>query len=65
MHNARFDFSFLEKYVTLTDLCTRKGQFYQAKTVIKDVELIFIDSYKLIPMPLKDFAKTFELECKK
>ena len=47
------------------------GRFLQIKATYynpiskKKIKLVIKDSYKLIPMPLRDFGKCFNLDCHK
>lgn len=68
-HNCGFDYRFLMKYLFADNQKTKgnglmnaKGKYYFNKTMF-DFE--FKDSYKLITMPLRGFAKCFNLEASK
>ena len=64
-HNASYDYRFLANILFIKNeinkgskVMTSEGKFFKMNVIIKD-------SYALIPLPLKKFAETFELEDKK
>jgi hypothetical protein len=64
-HNAKYDFSFLQQYITLKNLCQSgsrllecSGMFFYGK---KSIDIIIKDSYSVISMPLSKFGKCFNL----
>lgn len=69
-HNAGYDFRFLYNNLASLKVIDRNkmllrayGLFYYEKG--KNIKVEIQDSYALIPMPLRDFSKTFNIECKK
>jgi len=66
-HNAKYDYLFISKYLSLERPLIKDGNFYASDARFyygkKDYYDITVkDSYKLISMPLKDFGKCFNLE---
>jgi len=65
-HNAKYDFSFLQQYLTIKNLCERgnkllecSGTFFYGKN--QKIDIIIKDSYSVISMPLGKFGKCFNL----
>jgi hypothetical protein len=63
-HNSgRYDFhfikqEFIKRGVETSDVCNGNTIFYSK---VKDYEIRFVDSYRLIPIPLRAFSKSFGL----
>lgn len=66
-HNVSYDISFLLEYLEPGSMSAiKKGNRFIACTgMYKSVKLHFKDSYKLIPAPLRDFPKMFNLSAEK
>jgi len=69
-HNAGYDFRFLYNNLSRLKVIDRNkmllrayGLFYYEKG--KNIKVEIQDSYAHIPMPLRDFSETFNIECKK
>lgn len=64
-HNSgRYDFHFikqelLRRGVTTSDVCNGNTIFY---SMVPDYKIRFVDSYRLIPIPLRAFPKSFGLK---
>jgi hypothetical protein len=64
-HNAKYDFNFIQQYITIKNLCQSgsrllecSGTFFYGK---KSIDIIIKDSYSVISMPLSKFGKCFNL----
>ena len=66
-HNVSYDISFLLEYLDPGSLkAIKKGnRFVSASGEYKTIKINFKDSWKIIPAPLKDFSKMFNLETEK
>lgn len=69
-HTAAYDFRFLYDNLLMLKVIDRNkmllrayGLFYYEKG--KNIKIEIQDSFAHIPMPLKDFSETFNIECKK
>lgn len=64
-HNSgRYDFHFikrvlLQRGIESSDICNGNTIFYSK---LKDLNIRFVDSYRLIPLPLRSFPATFGLK---
>lgn len=65
-HNAKYDFNFLQQYLTMKNLCERgnrlmecRGTFFYGRS--QKIDIIIKDSYSVISMPLSKFGKCFNL----
>ena len=62
-HNLKYDFTIITPYVTILDDSVQKNnQIYSMVCSYNKKKFEFRDSYKTIPMPLRDFAKSFGLK---
>ena len=66
-HNVTYDISFLLEHLECGSMqAIKKGnKFISASGSFGDVKLMFKDSWKLIPAPLRDFPKMFNLPVEK
>ena len=70
-HNSDYDCRFVLQYLQQVKPIVKGGRFLQIKAnyynpkTKEKVKLVIKDSYKLIPMPLRDFGKCFKLDCHK
>ena len=61
-HNAKFDNSFLTKYLNNASEISNNGVFISFNGYFNKLKISIKDSYKLIPMKLSDFPKAFNLD---
>ena len=67
-HNSDYDCRFILEYLQNVKPIVKGGRFLQIKATYynpinkKKINIIVKDSYKLIPMPLRDFGKRFKLD---
>lgn len=59
MHNAKYDMQFIMPHVESLGICMQGSQFYQVKAKHDGNILLFLDSYKMIRDPLRNFPKLF------
>jgi len=70
-HNSDYDCRFILEYLQNVKPIVKSGRFLQIKSsyynpiIKKKINITVKDSYKLIPMPLKEFGKCFKLDCYK
>ena len=70
-HNSDYDCRFILEYLQHVLPIVKSGRFLQIKATYYNPirknknNLIVKDSYKLIPMPLRDFGKCFKLDVNK
>lgn len=64
-HNAGYDIRFIFKYLRNISLIERGRSLLRGRATFFKTKLIIQDSYAFIPMPLRDFGKTFKLDCEK
>ncbi|NDB56710.1 hypothetical protein EB169_12900, partial [archaeon] len=60
-HNAKFDYNFLTKHLYQCKEICNGGSFISFSGKFNGLRIQIKDSYKLIPMPLKKFASSFNL----
>lgn len=60
-HNAKYDYSVLEKYLNVTSILKKDNILYRATLRHKDRTVEIVDSYKMISMRLENFNKELEL----
>lgn len=64
-HNAKYDFAILKPHLTnITGICRKNGAFYSCTFNYFGLTIIIKDSLKIIPRPLKDIPKMFNLDPK-
>lgn len=61
-HNAKFDYTFITKYLWKCKEITNGSAFITFKGYFNKLKIQIKDSFKLIPMPLCDFPKSFKLD---
>ena len=70
-HNSDYDCRFILEYLQNVQPIVKSGRLLQVKATYynpkakKKIHIIVKDSYKLIPMPLRDFGKCFKLDVNK
>ena len=70
-HNSDYDCRLFLEYLQNVQPIVKSAKFLQIKATCynpirkKKVNIIVKDSYKLIPMPLRDFGKCFKLDVQK
>ena len=64
-HNLKYDLHLMLKHLTFTKWVKKDNQYYSADTLYKGTTIEFRDSYKMIPMALSEFSKSFELSYNK
>ena len=70
-HNYDYDCKFLLEYLQNVKPIVKSNLFLQIKETYfnpvhkKRIKIIVKDSYKLIPMPLREFGKCFNVDCHK
>ena len=64
-HNAKFDWTFVRDHVTVLRELYLDQSFIRVDAMFEKHHFSFIDSYKLISLPLSSFEKTFNLTVKK
>jgi hypothetical protein len=70
-HNSDYDCRFILEYLQNVKPIVKSGRFLQIKATYynpntkRKIKIVIKDSYKLIPMPLKEFGKCFKLDCYK
>jgi hypothetical protein len=60
-HNLKYDWQQLQEHLYIMNECVSDGQYYEIKGKYFGKTLTFRDSYKMISMPLRDFAESFQL----
>ena len=61
-HNLKYDYNVLKKLINhMGAPCEKDGQLYNVKFMFRKRQFEFRDSYKLAPMPLASFQKSFGL----
>lgn len=61
-HNLKYDLAIFEEFVNIKEKLNKESTTYQMKARHYGIDIIFKDSYKLVPLGLGKFQKTFELE---
>lgn len=61
-HNAKFDYTFITKYLWKCKEITNGSAFITYKGYFNNLKIQIKDSVKLIPMPLCEFPKSFKLD---
>lgn len=68
-HNVKYDLAFLRKYLYRANVVEKDSFLYSLEANImvgrRHKRVKFVDSYKIIPIPLAAFASTFQLSIKK
>ena len=69
-HNAGYDYAFIQKYLTISNLIKRGHHIMSAQGIFwgkrkHGMKVLIQDSYSIITMPLSQFPKAFNLEGKK
>ena len=70
-HNSDYDCRFILEHLQNKKPVVKSNRFLHIKATYynpnrkKTIKIIVKDSYKLIPMPLRDFGKCFNLDCHK
>ena len=70
-HNSDYDCRFILEYLQNVKPIVKSNRFLQMKATYynpiakKKIIVIVKHSYKLIPMPLRDFGKRFKFDCHK
>ena len=70
-HNSYYDYRFILEYLQNVKPIVKSNRFLQIKATYfnpihkNKIEIIVKDSYKLIPLPLREFGECFKLACHK
>lgn len=61
-HNLKYDLAIFEEFVNVKEKLKKEGTIYQMKAKHYGIDIIYKDSFKLIPLGLNKFKKTFDLK---
>jgi hypothetical protein len=64
-HNVRYDAFILSKWLKIDSICEQGSTVYSVCVRFKGRKVVFKDSYKMLSMPLSDFAKNLGLNKQK
>lgn len=64
-HNLRYDFSFVIKWLKIRNIIKTGSQLKSLSCKYRSLNLVFKDSYSIIPKPLRDFGDCFKLNVSK
>lgn len=60
-HNLKYDFHMFSPYIKISSICRKDGNIYNVYSFHKKAKIKFCDSFKLLPMALSKFSKSFNL----
>ncbi len=63
-HNLKYDYNILESLLTITGKCEKQNNIYSVNVIHNKRIITFVDSYKLVSVPLKKFPSMFQLPAK-
>lgn len=64
-HNAKYDLCHIFPFIKPLNIKENGGRTLEFQCIHNQQKITIRDSLAMIPMPLRDFAKAFDLDCKK